>query len=279
MASVGKYPVLSHERQLLLAKAVKAAADWPPEQGPVPPAIARRAAKAREKLIATNMRLVVSIAKRYTSTWKNNPELLADIVQDGCLGLDHAITKFDPARGYCFSTYATWWVRQYITRGTAFITDIIRRPEHIHAHRAKLLRTITQFEQEHGFKPSIETLSDMTGISQIAIRNALVIGDIKVSSADAAIPGTCISIIDSVAAPEPSPDDELQVTERQLLVNDLLDSLPERDRDLLRALFIDGLTQKEYAQRSGLTRRNVSYRRGYLLKRLAKLADSPYAAA
>ncbi|KAH8046013.1 sigma-70 [Aureococcus anophagefferens] len=96
---------------------------------------------ARQALVATNMRLVVSVAKRYTGLGLG----LSDLVQEGSLGLMRAATKFDPARGCKFSTYACWWIQQAILRAVAFQSRLIRLPMHVHQDLAKLKRGTRDF--------------------------------------------------------------------------------------------------------------------------------------
>ena len=109
-------PLLTHEEELLLGRSVQQWLALEIEGSPTPEQkrIIRRGQKAKERMFNANLRLVVSIAKRYTRAVTKLE--LADLIQEGCIGLNRAIEKFDPARGYKFSTYSYWWIRQGITR-------------------------------------------------------------------------------------------------------------------------------------------------------------------
>ena len=115
---------------------------------------------ARERFIAANLRLVVSIAKRYQTAAMPLP----DVIQEGNLGLMRAVEKFEPERGFKFSTYATWWIRQAITRAIADKGRTIRVPAHVSEALAVLSRTTATLQRQLGREPTVLELSDATGI-------------------------------------------------------------------------------------------------------------------
>jgi RNA polymerase primary sigma factor len=152
MNSAGRYSLLTAPEEVELAKRV--------ERGD-------RAAK--ERMINCNLRLVISIAKRY----QGHGVPLPDLIQEGVIGLNRAVEKFDWRRGFKFSTYATWWIRQACQRAISNLSTTIRVPTHVHERRVKLARARQRLEAERGTVPTPEELAEATGLELRYVEEAL----------------------------------------------------------------------------------------------------------
>jgi len=277
--SAGRFPVLRHDRQLELSYRVRAWLDWDPANGPCPVSIEAKGRKAKARLLETNLRLVVSQAKRYRHIRDQHPDAYADLIQEGVLGLNRAIEKYDPTRGYCLSTYAISWIRQSIGRSVPYITDIIRRPAHIHDHRRKLTKLIASYEREHdGQRPSREWLAQQTGLTHRQIEAAVVIGHVKLCSLDqlarddsGADGSTLIDLIPDQRTI--SPEDQLHQDNRVELANDILEQLSDDDALLLKSIYFDDATYKDCSPLfNNISRSGIGLKKAAALERARTIA-------
>ena len=173
LRDIGRIPLLEHDEEILLGRKVQRmmeletqkkeleldneglAKAWDIPLKQIKKEL-RDGQKAKEAMVTANLRLVVSVAKKYT---KRNMELL-DIIQEGTIGLVRGVEKFDPGRGYKFSTYAYWWIRQGITRAIAEKSRAIRLPIHVTENLNKLKKAQRELSQMNGYMPSVFQLSD-----------------------------------------------------------------------------------------------------------------------
>lgn len=259
LREIGKIPLLSAEEELALAQRVVAGDK-----------------DAKDQMAEANMRLVVSIAKRYVGRGLD----LLDLIQEGNTGLLRAVEKFDPDKGFKFSTYATWWIRQAITRAIADQARTIRIPVHMVETINKLLRTQRRLTQELNREPTNEEIAKAMEIEVDKVEHIMKIKQ-DISSLDASIRD---DEEDSVLADFIEDEDTVSPEESatgQLLkeqVKDMLSALTEREQKILKLRFglEDGKshTLEEVGQEFSVTRERIRQIEAKALAKLRKHRDS-----
>jgi RNA polymerase nonessential primary-like sigma factor len=187
LRDIGRIPLLEHDEEILLGRQVQRLMEIKaceellsnPDKASLADSLGitikelrkeiRAGEKAKDKMVTANLRLVVSVAKKYT---KRNMELL-DIIQEGTIGLVRGVEKFDPGRGYKFSTYAYWWIRQGITRAIAEKSRAIRLPIHVTENLNKLKKAQRELSQINGYMPNVFQLSDHLGLTVDEIKDLM----------------------------------------------------------------------------------------------------------
>ncbi len=252
LKEIGKVPLLTAQEEIDLAKRMEEGDEY-----------------AKQKLCEANLRLVVSIAKKYVGRGM----LFLDLIQEGNLGLIKAVDKFDWTKGYKFSTYATWWIRQAITRSIADQARTIRIPVHMVETINKLIRVSRQLLQEEGREPTPDEIAEEMGISVEKVREILKIAQEPVSLETPIGEEEDSHLGDFIPdddAPAPAEAAAFSMLKEQLV--DVLGTLTEREQKVLKLRFglEDGRarTLEEVGKRFDVTRERIRQIEAKALRKL-----------
>jgi RNA polymerase primary sigma factor len=257
LSEIGRYPLLSAAEEVALAKRI--------ERGDV---------TAKERMVNSNLRLVVSIAKRYQG--RGVP--FVDLIQDGTIGLNRAVEKFDYRKGFKFSTYATWWIRQSCQRSLANQGQTIRIPVHVQERQLRLRRADSELRAELGREPTEEELAGRTRLALHHVQEALATPQASVSLERPLGEDGDGELIDLFA--DEHVDDPVETVSDTLRVESLhqaLASLPETERRVLELRFglgtgVEG-TLEHIGRELGVTRERARQLETRALQRLQRLMD------
>ena len=231
LQNIGRVALLKGDEEIELGRAVK---EW--QDSPEPSkAMESRGKRAKEKLITANLRLVVHVAKKY----QNRGLELDELIQEGSLGLNRAVEKFDFTKGYKFSTYAFWWIRQAITRGIAEQARTVRIPIHAWEKLSKVKGARQVFFREHGRHPSIKEIADMVDMSEDKLSELLEIYQkTSCTSLDKTVGKDAdTELIALISSDQQGTFDAIAANDMRDVLEDLISGLKEKEALVLRMRF------------------------------------------
>lgn len=233
LRAIGRTPLLSAAEELELAHNVQAMLPLLSVESPTPQQLAtiHRGKRAKNKMIQANLRLVVTIAKKY----QNRGLDLMDLVQEGSLGLERAVEKFDPTKGYKFSTYSYWWIRQGITRALQIDARTIRLPVHVQEKLSKIKTTTRALIGQLGRKPNAEELSAAMDMTPEELRS-LLSQQRRCASLDALIGQEQETRLGDLI-PDEQQQHQMEVVVLQNECQQYLTCLSEKERELIMLRF------------------------------------------
>ena len=271
LRDIGRVPLLSHEQEITLGRQVQELMEIETLElelesrngaKPTPGQLAESASmstaqlkrrlqqgrRAKERMVSANLRLVVSVAKKYT---KRNMELL-DLIQEGTIGLVRGVEKFDPTRGYKFSTYAYWWIRQGITRAIAEKSRTIRLPIHITEMLNKLKKGQRELSQDLGRTPTVIELAEFVDLPEDDVKDLMCRARQPVSLEMKVGDGDDTELLELLSGDGDLPSDQVEDECLKGDLSTLLSSLPHLQEQVLRMRY--GMDGEEPMSLTGIGR-------------------------
>lgn len=264
LKDIGQEKLLTREEEIELANTIKSS------QGSLDEKVILHGQRARDKMILANMRLVVSIAKKYAHS---NLEL-SDLIQDGSMGLMKAVDRFQVERGFKFSTYATWWIRQSISRSISDTSRTIRLPVYIHDMLSVVRKIKRHYANEHGMEPDIEIISEISGIPASTLK-MLELYNADTISIDQSVGDDDSTLVDVVKdTKNPTPEEYHKFKVLEAYVISILEELTKREREVIKMRYgieSDKKTLEEIGKIFGISRERVRQIESKAIKKLKKI--------
>tara|TARA_R100000781_G_scaffold87647_1_gene53975 strand:+ start:6003 stop:6896 length:894 start_codon:yes stop_codon:yes gene_type:complete len=256
LSEIGRIPLLTNSEEIILGNQVK---HWQEIKGikdPTPEQrkIIRQGKKAKDRMISANLRLVVHIAKRHVKESMTHMSLM-DLVQEGTIGLNRGIEKFDPSRGYKLSTYCYWWIKQGITRAIGNQERSIRLPVNAIDVQRRITKYLDSFKHEHGRFPTLEECVEASKVTKPTLRAYIEHSERPISLDQLVCQNGSERMVDRsllelIASEDPLPEEDLEYQSCLDQLEALLSILPTRDRQMLELRYgiRNGGEKMTYAQ-------------------------------
>ena len=273
LEAISRYPLLTTQQEIQLARKIAQYMELRDNTSPTPAEqrLIKAGLKARATMVNCNLRLVVHIAKRYTGRIKSMDML--DLCQEGNIGLQRAAEKFDASRGYKFSTYAYWWIRQSLKRAIDSKERMIKIPIHMIDRTFKALQIETEYMKEHGRKPSKTELAQVMGLT---IEQLLALVDCNSAhiSLDELITDDGNSLLDLIASPEVDIDFDLDHSKEHVQL--ALSYLTDMEQDIINKRYNEDLTFTAIAKEHNVCRERIRQKITRTHRRLRQLMSKSH---
>jgi RNA polymerase primary sigma factor len=275
---IARYPLLTSAQEIQYGRRIARMRELQELERPLTDAeqrLVRSGLRARERFMQCNLQLVVHVAKKYENRRRKSLEIM-DLIQEGNIGLARAVELFDSSRGYKFSTYAYWWIKQGIQRALSQSDAMIRLPTGLHELLAKVARTTSDLSHRIGRTPTLAEVADHIGVDVNAIHDALRRSH-SVCSLDAITAGSeTLTLIDIIADPQSLVDmDELSISHQAQEMLELIDKyLDDRSKFIVRSRRLQQpLTWAEIAAKLGVAPSRVQQLERMALFRLKMMLN------